>query len=89
MKTATNLSKSLIDRPVQQLIKAKPEPDKLPESGYIRIDTLIKFLPLSKSSIWRLSKNKKFPQPIRLSEGVTAWKADDIHAWLASKEAAQ
>lgn len=39
-------------------------------------------LPVSRTTIWRWVRSKKFPQPIRLSAGVTVWKADDVESWL-------
>lgn len=38
-------------------------------------------LPLSPNSIWRLSRLGKFPKPVKLSVGVTAWRLEDIEAW--------
>lgn len=57
-------------------------------AGYnLRISTLAPRLGLSKGTIWRLVREKKFPKPIKLSEKVTIWKADDVLAWLESKGA--
>lgn len=39
-------------------------------------------LPVSRTTIWRWVRNKKFPSPVRLSPGVTAWRSEDIEAWL-------
>ena len=60
---------------------------QLPKTGYVRMADLIKFIPVSKSSIWRMSKAGKFPKGVKLSEKVTAWKAQEVQAWLESKEA--
>jgi predicted DNA-binding transcriptional regulator AlpA len=38
-------------------------------------------LPLSPNSIWRLARLGKFPKPVKLSAGVTAWRLEDIEAW--------
>jgi len=35
----------------------------------------------------RLTKEGKFPKPIKLTEKVTVWKAEDVLVWLESKEA--
>jgi prophage regulatory protein len=64
-----------------------PEPDPL-KSGYnLRVSTLAPRLGISKNQIWRLVREGKFPKPIKLSEKVTVWKADDVLAWLDSKQA--
>ena len=38
-------------------------------------------LPLSPNSIWRLARLGKFPKPVKLSEGITAWRLEEIEAW--------
>jgi prophage regulatory protein len=58
----------------------------LPETGFIRLESLIKFIPLGRSTIWRKSKQGTFPKPVKLSANVTAWKAEDIRAWMADLE---
>jgi predicted DNA-binding transcriptional regulator AlpA len=58
-------------------------------AGYmLRISALAPRLGVSKNTIWRLVRQGKFPKPIKLSDGVTVWKAEDVLAWLDSKEAA-
>ena len=32
--------------------------------------------------IWGLMKEGKFPQSIKISQGVTAWNSEDIHRWV-------
>ncbi len=64
------------------------ESQELPKVGYIRVATLAKFLGISKTTIWRKSKDGTFPKPVRLTEKTTAWKAELVHEWLASREAA-
>jgi prophage regulatory protein len=49
---------------------------------FLRVKDLIKFLTLSQSTIWRKVRAGEFPQPIKLSEAVTAWKTSDVRAWI-------
>jgi prophage regulatory protein len=42
-------------------------------------------LPVHPTTIWRGVKDGKFPKPIKLSEKVTVWDANEIDAWIASK----
>ncbi len=44
-------------------------------------------LPFSPNSIWRLSRQGKFPKPVKLSQGVTAWRLEEIEAWEKSRTA--
>ncbi|MDI1309397.1 MAG: AlpA family phage regulatory protein [Methylotenera sp.] len=43
---------------------------------------------LSKTHIYRLISQGKFPKPTHLSERVSVWFEHDIDAWLADKFAA-
>lgn len=62
--------------------------DPLKAGSNLRVSALAPRLGLSKSTIWRLVRENKFPRPIKLSDKVTVWKADDVLAWLDDKEAA-
>ncbi len=41
-------------------------------------------LPVSPATIWRWVRDNKFPQPLKLSAGVTAWHAADIEQFIAN-----
>lgn len=38
-------------------------------------------LPVSRTTLWRMVRDGQFPGPIKL-RGTTAWKEQDIQAWL-------
>lgn len=40
---------------------------------------------LSRSSLYRLIAQNKFPQPIQLSANRCAWRAADVDAWLRKR----
>jgi prophage regulatory protein len=50
----------------------------LPDIGYVRIDTVLSVIPVSKSTWWAWVASGKAPQPLKLSPGVTVWRAEDI-----------
>ena len=51
--------------------------------AFIRQPAVLKdVLPVSASTLWRYVKAGKFPKPIKLSERVTAWRSEDIRAWI-------
>lgn len=59
----------------------------LPVTGYIRQSQLIpEIIPVSSATFWRMVKAGEFPQPVKLSERCTAWKVEDIRAWIKSKD---
>ncbi|MYN47442.1 AlpA family phage regulatory protein [Pseudoduganella sp. FT93W] len=45
-------------------------------------------LPVSPATIWRWVRDGKFPQPLKLSAGVTAWRANDIEQFIADSSPA-
>ena len=64
----------------------------LPQTGFVRQPLLVGdrrtgtpgILPFSASTLWRRVRNGTFPAPLRLSERVTAWRAEDVRAWIES-----
>jgi prophage regulatory protein len=55
------------------------------QSGFIRIRELVKRVPVAKSTVWQWVQDGKFPRPIKLSKGVTAWPVAAIDEWEAEK----
>ena len=43
---------------------------------------------LSKASIYRKMRTGTFPLPLKLGERAVAWRADEIHEWVASRHRA-
>ena len=71
-----------------------PSFDALPDSAFIREAQLIQSpkrpgapapLPFSSPTLWRKVKAGTFPQPVRLSERITAFRVGDVRAWLAKR----
>lgn len=60
-------------------------PSELPREGFVRVGTLAKVLGIAVVTVWRWSANGKLPQPVKLSERVTAWRAEDIRDWMNIK----
>jgi prophage regulatory protein len=56
----------------------------LPEVGYVRQRQLITIIPFSAATLWRKVAAKTFPAPVKLSENVTAWRVEDVRAWMAT-----
>ncbi len=66
----------------------------LPETGFLRLPQIIgnpkavpptpPLIPVKKSCWWAGVKSGKFPKPVRLGTGVTAWRVEDIRALIAS-----
>ncbi|HRE18971.1 MAG TPA: AlpA family phage regulatory protein [Rhodocyclaceae bacterium] len=44
-------------------------------------------VPFSSATLWRKVKAGQFPRPVKLSDRITAWRAQDVAAWLHSRSA--
>ncbi len=61
-------------------------PSVLPETGFVRQSQLVPdVLPFSSATLWRLVKAGKFPSPVRLSDRITAWRIEDVRAWMQAR----
>lgn len=69
----------------------------LPTTGFVRMSQLARnaktpdapaIIPVSPVTIWRWIKNPKinFPKPVKLSGNVTAFRVEEIRAWLDQHE---
>jgi len=50
----------------------------LPETGFVRLSTILKLIPVGKTTWWAGVKSGRFPKPVKLSKRTTAWRAEDI-----------
>ena len=54
----------------------------LPETGFIRLSTVLAFIPVSKSTWWAGVKAGRFPMPVKLGPKTTCWRAEDIRSFI-------
>ena len=64
---------------------ASDVPPILPHTGFVRESRRLLFLPFSHSTLWRKVRDKSVPEPVRISGRITAWRAEDIHAWIGQQ----
>ena len=48
-------------------------------------DLIPGMLPFSPPTLWRKVRKGEFPQPIKLSVGVTAWRRAEVEAWIQAQ----
>jgi prophage regulatory protein len=60
------------------------EPLSTPRKA-LRINSVIELTGVSKTHLYRLIREKKFPRPVKLSARVSVWDAALIDRWLSSK----
>jgi predicted DNA-binding transcriptional regulator AlpA len=64
--------------------------NQLPETGFLRLRQIIgdakrgivPLIPVSKSVWWQGCRTGRFPKPVKLSRGVTCWRAEDVRALI-------
>jgi prophage regulatory protein len=54
----------------------------LPQVGLLRIKQVLQFIPVLRSNWWQGVKDRRYPQPLKLSPRVTVWRASDIRALI-------
>lgn len=71
--------------PISSLERVNQLRKVMPQIGYIRQALLIpSILPVSPATLWRWVSIGKFPKPVKISAGVTAWRVSDVSQWLES-----
>ena len=59
----------------------------LPDTALVRLSTILKIIPISKSSWWAGVKSGRYPRSIKISQRTTAWKVEDIRKLINDLEA--
>ncbi len=58
----------------------------LPDTGFVRLSTVLKIMPVSKSTWWAGVKSGRFPQSIKLGKRITVWRVEDIQRLIAQEK---
>jgi len=59
----------------------------LPDTGFLRLPEVLRLYPVSRSTWWAGVKTGRYPQPFKLGERATAWRAEDIRELISSAPA--
>jgi prophage regulatory protein len=54
----------------------------LPDAGFVRLPKVLDVYPVSRSTWWQGVKDGRFPQPVKISDRITAWRVSDIRRLL-------
>ena len=54
-------------------------------SSFLSLDKVREITSLSKTTIYRLIGEDKFPRPCQLTERRVAWRESEITAWIADR----
>lgn len=52
---------------------------------FMRLPEVCKAVGVGKSTIWGNVRRGAFPCPVKVSENCTAWRSDEVEAWMASR----
>jgi predicted DNA-binding transcriptional regulator AlpA len=50
----------------------------LPETGFVRLPTILKVIPIGKSTWWEGVKTGLYPKPVKLGPRISAWRVEEI-----------
>lgn len=50
----------------------------LPKTGFVRLPTVLQHVPVGRSTWWAGVADGRYPAPVKLSNNITAWRAEDI-----------
>lgn len=54
----------------------------LPETGFMRLNEVLRLIPVGRSTWWAKVKQGEFPPPYRLGPRTTVWRCEDIRALI-------
>ena len=52
------------------------------DEALLRLPEILRLVPIGKSTWWAGVKSGRYPKPIKLGPGITAWRWTDIRALL-------
>lgn len=59
--------------------------DGMPETGLLRLSSILAPrgpIPVGKSTWWEGVRSGRFPKPVKLGRGITAWRVEDIRSLI-------
>ena len=62
-----------------------PDFDTLPDSGFVRLPTLLLLFACSRATIWRWVKTGKIPAPVKLGPRITAWPIGQLRQAILAR----
>lgn len=70
--------------------------NQLPPTGFLRVYQIVgrpkatppvaPIIPVSESTWWAGVKSGRFPSPVKLGPRTTAWRVEDIRAFISAQE---
>jgi prophage regulatory protein len=76
---------AIAERPLATRSSSAMSTSETPPMSLLRIDHVVNRLGLSRSQVWRMVKEERFPKPRRLSTRAVAWLEPDVTAWIRNR----
>lgn len=54
------------------------------EASFLRIEQILKLIPIGRTTWWNGVKSGRFPKPVKLGTRITAWRAEDIRCLISN-----
>lgn len=54
-------------------------PSELPETGFVRLEVVLKYIPVSRTEWYRRVAAGIYEKPVKLGERSVAWRAEFVH----------
>lgn len=58
-------------------------PPTLPATGFLRLEQVLQFIPVARSTWWQGVRDGRYPASVKLGPRTTAWRVEDIRALIA------
>lgn len=58
----------------------------LPDTGYLRVKDVLRYIPVSRSTWWSGVKSGRFPKPVKLGPRITAWRVECIRSYIQNEK---
>ncbi|WP_134678000.1 helix-turn-helix transcriptional regulator [Ectopseudomonas khazarica] len=55
------------------------------QDKFLRFGAVAEMIGLSRSTIWRLEQDGKFPKRVQLGSKSVAWRLSDLNDWMSSR----
>lgn len=59
------------------------ERPSIPTTGFLRLPQVLAIVPICKSSWYAGCRSGRYPKPVKLGPRTTAWRAEDITAFIS------
>ena len=63
----------------------KSNQNELPEIGFVREKQVLRVFPVGRSTWWNGVRDGRYPQPVKLSDRITAWRVSDIRSLIEER----